>query len=570
MTQSVFLGQHASLVDQALAQLQARRFMQRLVERDPGLWSSDPDVQKTILNRLGWLGIVDVMAADLDAILSNAREIRQAGFTHALLLGMGGSGLFSEVCRYTFGASEGSLQLTVLDSTDPAAVIAAQRQCPPEKLLVIISSKSGGTAEISALSKYFYGQFKSVDKNPGNHCLVITDSGTALEEQAKAWKARKVFTHGPASGSDVGGRFSALTYFGLVPASLMGVDVGKLLGRAQKMSEACRPKAAAKDNPALLLGAVLGAFYAQGRDKMTLLCSPQLSSFGTWVEQLIAESLGKNGKGIAPIFGEDLREPASYGNDHVFVELQVSGKTDPAVDKQAKALIALGHPVVRIQYQDAYDLGGEAVKWSVATAAAGHLMGLNPFDEPNVKESKDRTKALLSAFTARKSLPAEKPLCVDGGISIFGSQMAQTPKSLADAVQIWAGQLHKQDYAVILSFLARTQSLDKQVKGIRQAIADKTNRSTMLGFGPRYLHSTGQLYKGGPDAEAILFLTGDDPEDLAIPGEAYSFSVLKNAQALGDFQALQEKKRRVLRLHLRGNLEAGLKRVLGAVSTIKK
>jgi len=565
MTQTVSFGPHARHVDGALDRLQRQRVLARIWDRDASLWTADAAAQDAIRNRLGWLSIAGVMAQQTQPLRAFAQEIRDAGFTHVLLLGMGGSGLFSEVCRQIFGAAAGHPDLAVLDTTDPTAIRRAQDHAPITQLLAIISSKSGTTSEVSALSRYFYDLFGKAGGQAGAHCVVITDEGTPLAEQAKAWKVRRCFTHGPTSGGDVGGRFSALTYFGLVPASLLGVDVQELLARALAMYERCGADVPAQDNPAAELGAALGAFAAAGRDKLTVLCAPSLSSFGTWVEQLIAENLGKQGRGIVPIVGEPLREPSAYGADRLFVELQPAGQRDPSIDRLTAALASAGQPVIRIHWQDAYDLGGEVAKWSVATAIAGWMLGVNPFDEPNVTESKDRTKALIAAYAKDRRLPEEPALFVDGDLAVYGGVSGGGANALGPCLAGLLRQAHPSDYLSVLSFLPRTLALDDAVSAIRNALARGLPNATMLGFGPRYLHSTGQLFKGGPDTGLFLLLTGDDPTDLSIPGEPFTFSVLKQAQALGDFQAMRQRSRRILRIHLRGELSRSAVQLLSAV-----
>ncbi|MBI3996840.1 MAG: glucose-6-phosphate isomerase [Candidatus Omnitrophica bacterium] len=565
-TQTLSLGRATDAVTRVCAQLADQHFIQRLWARDPSLWSVDATVQGTIRRRLGWLTIARVMAPHCPALQALPRELRQAGLTHTLLLGMGGSGLFAEVCRNTFGVAADHLELTVLDSTDPAAIRAAQQRCPSRQLSAIISSKSGSTSEISALSTYFYDVFQAADGQPGAHCLAITDTGTSLEAQAAAWKCRRVFVHGPDTGLEVGGRFSALTYFGLVPAALIGVDTAQLVQRAEEMFRRCGAEAPLAENPGAMLGITLAVLAASGRDKMTLLCAPALASFGTWVEQLIAESIGKQGKGIVPIHGEPPREPKSYGADRVFVELQLAAHSDAKIAALTDALSAAGHPVIRIQWQDRYDLGGEVAKWEIATAVAGGVLQINPFDEPNVKESKDRTKALLEQYTRTKTLSVtDTPQLADADVTIYGAAGASKMASLTQGLTGFLGQVRAVDYVAILSFLPRTPALDGALHALRQQLSRRFTQATMLQFGPRYLHSTGQLFKGGADTGLFLLFTADERQDLPIPGEAFSFGVLKQAQALGDFQAMQQRGRRALRLHLRGNLESALRRILTAV-----
>ena len=566
-TQTLHLGAYARVVRSAMDHAKTDHYLPRLWQKDASLFSQDSAVQAAIHNRLGWLTFARFMAQHVDTLRGIAQEVRDAGCTQVLLLGMGGSGLFSEVCRNTFGAAPGHPDVTVLDTTDPTAIRQHQQRCPLPQLFVIVSSKSGGTSEITALSKYFYETFKSVNGGPGSHCIAITDAGTPLESQAAAWKVRRTFVHGPSSGADVGGRFSALTFFGLVPAALLGIDVALLLERAIAMLEVCGPTGLLERNPGASLGAALAALAGVGRDKMTLLCSPALESFGTWVEQLVAESTGKLGKGIAPFFGEPLRDTSAYGDDRVFVELQLASELDPKVDRQVRELITAGHPVIRIHWQDRYDLGGEVSKWSVATTIAGALMGINPFDEPNVQESKDRTKALLAQYTETHSFTHDTPFCSEGDVSLFdASAPGGSSRSLVQHLSSWLQRGHPTDYLAILSFWPRSSALDGAVQTIRTRLAQATGRATMLGFGPRYLHSTGQLFKGGPDAALFLLLTADDPIDLPIPGEPYTFGVLKQAQALGDFQAMQQKGRRILRIHLRGDLDHAVQQMMSAVN----
>ena len=602
-TQTLLLNAYARDVQTGLDRLHTQRFFQRLWDRDPGLWVADPARAQAIRNRLGWLRISQLMATRIASLRTFAEEIRQAGFTHALLLGMGGSGLFSEVCRKTFQDARG-LELTVLDTTDPSAIRAAQARCSLSQLLTIVSSKSGTTSEVSALSRYFYEAFKHAGLDAGAHCIGITDAGTPLEAQAQQLQYRRLFIHGAQDGADVGGRFSALTYFGLVPAALIGADVDQLLRRAQAMFDQCQPTTTAQDNPAAQLGVALGVLATAGRDKFTLLCAPELASFGTWVEQLVAESTGKSGKGIAPFYGEPLLNPETYQADRVFVELQLASAIDSVLDRQVHALTAAGHPVIRIHWQDRYDLGAEVAKWAIATAVAGHVLGIDPFDEPNVKESKDRTKALLERYTNDHRLPEPTPSCyADDGVTAYRgaasgarapsphpgnpvrqggeereqrssrSEKPMEPRpsgwgdpSLVQCLSEWIRQRHDGDYLAVLSFLPRTALLDQAVSGLREQAARQLEIPTALGFGPRYLHSTGQLYKGGPDAALFLLLTAEEPNDLSIPGEPFTFGVLKQAQALGDFEAMQQKGRRILHLHLRGNLEQSLQRVMHALS----
>ncbi len=554
---------HQARLASVLDRLAKQRVIERLWDKNASLWSDDPTVQKAIRNRLGWLSIASVMEGRVEEILGEATRVKDAGLTQVLLLGMGGSSLFAEVCRFTFGVAPGWLDLTVLDSTDPHAITTAAQQAPLARTLIIVSSKSGATTESNTLGDYFYDQFRTLtNERAGEHCLAITDAGTPLETLAAQRGFRRAFVHGPTTGQDVGGRFSALTCFGLVPAALMGVDIRRLLARAQEMLAGCAPAIPLADNPAAQLGACLGEAAASGRDKITLLCAKPLARFGVWVEQLVAESTGKSGQGLIPIDGEPLRDPAAYGADRLFVELQLATEPDAALTKAAEALITAGFPVVRLQWRDRYDLGAEVLRWFLATAVAAWLMQINPFDEPNVQESKDRTNALLAQYAREGTLPDEPPLFTDQGIQVYGDPDHAAGRSLDGALQRWLKQIRPGDYVAVASFLPRTPALDEAAEALRRRLAEATGAAVTLGFGPRYLHSTGQLHKGGPARVVLLFLTAEDAMDVTIPGKPYPFSVLKRAQALGDYQALRERRRRLLRLHLGQTPDAGLDRLL--------
>jgi glucose-6-phosphate isomerase/transaldolase/glucose-6-phosphate isomerase len=551
------LGPHAEAVRAAVDRLAAGQFLERCWRKDATLWTQDPAEQEEVRQRLGWLAIPDVMRARLGELRRFAEEIRAARFTHALLLGMGGSSLFPEVCRLTFGVLPSGVDVGVLDSTDPAAVRAFERRAPLERTLAVISSKSGTTAEVSALTKYFYERFKAAGRNPGDHCVAVTDQGTPLEALAKERHFRRVFVLGPDTGQDIGGRFSALSYFGLVPAALLGLELDTLLERGRDMLARCGPGVAAQENPALRLGAVLGALAGAGRDKATFLFPAPLASFGSWLEQLIAESTGKSGKGIVPVVNEPLLEPRRYSTDRLFVELQLAGEPDAAIARHARALDDLGHPVVRIHLTDRHDLGGEAVKWSLATTVAGGLLGVNPFSEPNVQESKALTNTLLQQYACDRRLPERTPLASDGPLAVYGAA-GPASGAVAGALAALFGLRRRGDHLAFLSFLPRTAPVDAALGTLREAIARRLDLATLLEIGPRYLHSTGQLYKGGRDNGLFLLLTADEAEDLAIPGEPFTFGALKQAQALGDFEAMQQKGRRILRVHLGDRPEQAL------------
>ena len=547
MTQTPALGAHAAMVDAALRRLAGERVLSRLWECDASLWAREPAAQQAIRDRLGWLQMPSAMQARTATLTRNAGELSE-GRRHVLLLGMGGSGLFADVCSRLFKPAPGHPDLTVLDTTDPWAIQAAQQRHPLSRTAVIVSSKSGTTVEISALAAYFHEALASTGGEPGARCLAVTDAGSPLAQQAAAWGCRAI-TLDAQTGSDVGGRFSALTAFGLLPAAVLGVDLDQLLQRAREAMARMRPAAPEHDNPGLQLGAVLGAFGAAGRDKLTLCCAPGLESFGTWVEQLIAESLGKDGRGVVPVHGEPGRDPSGYGADRAFVALQWEGRPDQALDAHLAALTQAGHPVLTIRWRDAYDIGREVVTWEVATAIAGWLLGVNPFDEPNVTESKLRTRDLLTAHAAHGRLPVERV------------------ETSADGLPQFLTRARPHDYITVLSFLSRQPAVDDAVLALRGAIAQRRPNATLAQFGPRYLHSTGQLFKGGPNTGCFIVLTSDESLDLPVPGASYTFGVLKHAQALGDIQAMRQNERRVLHLRLRGDAAQELQRLARAVGT---
>jgi glucose-6-phosphate isomerase/transaldolase/glucose-6-phosphate isomerase len=555
--QTESLGPHAGAARAAVERLAAERFLERCWAKDASLWTPEAAEQEDIRQRLGWLTIAEAMRPQVRQLRAFAEEIRAAHFTHAVLLGMGGSSLFPEVCRLTFGVAPGGIDVGVLDSTDPAAIRALERRAPLERTLAVISSKSGTTAEVLALTAYFYDRFKAVGGLPGDHCVAVTDHGTPLETLAKELRFRRTFILGPDTGGDIGGRFSALSYFGLVPAALLGLELDTLLERGREMLDRCGPGSPAHDNPALRLGAVLGVLAEAGRDKATCLFPAPLASFGRWLEQLIAESTGKLDKGIAPVVGEPLLEPTRYSADRLFIELQLAGEPDTAIARHARALEDLGHPAVRIHLADRYDLGGEAVKWSLATTVAGGLLGVNPFSEPNVRESKTLTNTLLQQYARDRRLPGRTPLASEGALAVYGAA-GPASRALADVFSTFFRLRKSGDYLALLSFLPRTTAADAALSRLRDALARRLDLATLLEIGPRYLHSTGQLYKGGRDGGLFLLLTADECLDLAIPGEPFTFGALKQAQALGDFEAMQQKGRRILRVHLGGSPEQTL------------
>ncbi len=428
-----------------------------------------------------------------------------------------------------------------------------------EQCLFIIASKSGTTTEPLAFYKYWYDRVGRVKENPGENFVAITDPGTLMEQMATRDHFKRVFLN-PA---DIGGRYSALSYFGIVPAALMGLDIEKLLDRAERIMHSCAQVVPAGDNPGARLGAILGECAKAGRDKLTIVADPRVSALGLWIEQLIAESTGKEGVGIVPIAGEPLAAPSVYGDDRLFVSIAV-GKLDGDTEVKLKALEAAGHPVVYRTLTDLYDLGEEFFLWEIATAFAGWRLGINPFDQPNVQESKDATRELLEQFEREGKLVEQAPLISDGVLTVYADDSRHEhlpPSSVADALRAHLSQVKAGDYVALLSYIEETPAHEATIQPIRTSLRDATRCATTTGYGPRFLHSTGQLHKGGPDTGVFLQLTAPDKTDLPIPGHTYTFSILKQAQARGDFRSLATRNRRAIRVDLGSDVPAGLKRL---------
>jgi transaldolase/glucose-6-phosphate isomerase len=501
--------------------------VRRLASRDASLWSADAAAQAEIGARLGWLDLPRAMASRVGELQAFAEEVRGAGYTRVVLLGMGGSSLAPETFARTFGSHAGFPSLTVLDSTDPTRIAAVERAAPLAHTFFLVSSKSGTTLETRDLFAYFWER----TGGRGEQFAVVTDPGTPLAAEARARKLRHLFE----SPADVGGRYSALAPFGLVPAALVGIDVGALLVRAGRMAEACATSTDVAANPGARLGAAFAAAFSAGRDKVTLVTAAPLAAFGPWAEQLLAESTGKQGKGLVPVVGEPLGEPPVYGNDRLFVSLELKGALDPARSAALATLEGAGHPVVRLELGDALDLGSEFVRWEVATALAGSWMDINPFDQPNVAESKANTDRVLRQLVAGEAPAAPAPV-----------EPAAAPAALA----AWLSGLGAGDYLAVLAYLPPSPEHDAALTALRQAVRDARAVATTAAYGPRYLHSTGQLHKGGPPAGAFLAVEPHGGPKLPVPGTDYAFGTLELAQALGDLIALERRGRRLLRLRL--------------------
>ncbi len=519
-------------VDDALAGLASGDVIGRIWGGDHTVWKPAPN---EISNRLGWLDLAAKMGPHTSELASFADEVAAYGFQHVVLLGMGGSSLGPEVLRTTLGSKQGYPELIVLDSTVPAAIRAVTRAIDPSRTLFLVSSKSGGTIEPNVLYRYF----RSLVDDGGNF-VAVTDPDTVLAALAERDGFRRVFVNPP----DIGGRYSVLSYFGLVPAALIGVDVAELLARGDAMAERCK-LADVAENPGADLGAAMVAHALAGRDKLSLATSPGLGSFGLWVEQLIAESTGKEGTGIVPVAGEPLRPASSYGADRQFVYLRLDGDANSATDHFVDSIEAAGHPVVRIGLADSYDLGAEFFRWEFATAVAGSMLGINPFDQPDVQRAKDRTDAVLAEHGKSGELPVVESTSV-------GKVAAQ-----ADTGR----------YVAVLAFIQQTPETDAALIALRTALMDRYHVATTVGYGPRFLHSTGQLHKGGPDSGLFIQLTAGHTGGLAVPGESYTFGTLADSQALGDFLALSEQGRPVATTKLGGDAPADINRLAEAVAS---
>jgi len=533
----------------------------RLWQKDASLWTGTDES-----NWLGWLSITEEQLAHIDALKRIAADIKNARFKHALLLGMGGSSLCPEVMRMTFGKIKGHPELHVLDSTDPAQIRAIEAKLDLKSTICIVSSKSGSTLEPNIYKQYFFERVKAKvgEKEVGNRFIAITDPSSKMQQVAEADKFRKIFFGVPS----IGGRYSAISNFGMVPAAVMGVDVAKFLKNAEEMVQACGASSVADLNPGVLLGTILGVAATHGRDKITIITSPGIFDLGAWLEQLIAESTGKSGKGIIPVDRERLAKPAIYGNDRVFAYLRLASKPNKAQDAAVAALEKAGHPVVRITLPNIYNLGQEFFRWEIATAVAGSIIGINAFNQPDVEASKIETKKLTSQYEATGSLPPEVPFFEASGIKLFADEKNAVAVHGPNLVAVLKSHLARAgagDYFAVLGYITMNPANEKALQSIRLAVRDKKKVATVLGFGPRFLHSTGQAYKGGPNSGVFLQITCDDAKDLPVPGQKYTFGIVKAAQARGDFAVLAERGRRALRVHLGKNVKAGLAALAKAV-----
>ena len=551
-------------VDLAVADWQTNNKVERFWQKDATLWTADGEEKW-----LGWLDIVERQAQDLTNLAELGADAETGGFKTVLLLGMGGSSLCPEVLAETFGQQPEFPALRILDSTDPAQVKAVRNSLDLKETLVIVASKSGSTLEPNILKQYFFDQMiDSVGADEaGSHFVAITDPGSKMEQVARDGGFRYIFYGDP----QIGGRYSALSNFGLVPATAAGLHTGRLLEEAAKAVAAAKQMPG--ENPAVELGLVMGTAANAGRDKITIFTSPEIYDLGAWLEQLIAESTGKLGKGITPVDREAIAAPGIYGNDRIFVYVKLAGTADSSLDAKVAALEAAGHPVIHIEISDLYEIFGQFFTWEVATAVAGSVMGINPFNQPDVESAKIETRALTTAYEQTGTLPEREPILVDGGIGIYATEAyAATLKAAAPAATL-AGylrahlnQIHPADYFATLAFLPMIPENEAAIQGFRHKVRDAKRVATCLGFGPRFLHSTGQDYKGGPNSGVFLQITAehDVDADVDVPGQTYSFGVVIDAQAAGDLAVLESRGRRALRVHLGADVAAGLRTLAAA------
>ncbi len=557
-----------SAVRDALSGWTASDGSRRLWDRDPTLWTNAGED--------GWLGWLDVTrdhrerSSRLSVLAAEVRgEVERGSLESVLLLGMGGSSLCPEVLQVTFGEIDGFPRLRILDSTDPAEVRSREDAIDPARTLFIVSSKSGTTLEPNILMDYFLDRArKAVGAAAGGRFIAITDPGSRLQQVAEREGFRHVFFGIPG----IGGRYSALSDFGMVPAAVMGIEAGRFLESSDRMARACAAEVPARDNPGVVLGAVMGALHGLGRDKLTILSSPLLEGLGAWLEQLLAESTGKSGMGLIPVDRERPAAPDAYGPDRLFVHLRHGKDAGRSLDASIDALAAGGHPVVRIEIESVEDLGQEFFRWELATAVTGSILGINPFDQPDVEASKVATRQLTEEYERTGSLPGEEPLLEAGGVILYADprnarelNAAVRGESLEEYLGAHLARLGEGDYFALLAYLERCAPSEERLQRLRHRVRDARKTATCLGFGPRFLHSTGQAYKGGPDSGVFLQITCDDEADLPVPGRGYTFGVVKAAQARGDLRVLAERGRRALRVHLGPDVGAGLTLLEAAV-----
>ena len=562
------LGQYQADFESTLKDLDKQKVVSRMWKKDPTVWKDDPEHEKIIRNALGWLKVAETMQPHIAELVAFAEEIRKADFEYAVVLGMGGSSLCPEVLGRTFAKKDGYPQLYVLDSTVPTAIRHLEQKINAGKTLFIVSSKSGDTTEPQMFQRYFHDRVKRVKGDTaGENFVAVTDPGTQLTKDAAHYRFRRVFLNMP----DIGGRYSALSYFGMVPFAVVGGDVKSLLERALQAEHACAGPVGVDENPGARLGAILGSLAKAGRNKLTFVTPAPLASLGLWIEQLIAESTGKEGKGIVPVAGEPLGSPDDYGDDRVFAFIHTQSSKTGDIDAKLAALEAAGHPVLRHTLHDPLDLGEEFFLWEFATAITGALLGIDAFDQPNVQESKDNTKRLLGEYVQNGSLAQQKLIIAEESMRIFGDEatrdlLRRRGSSMQEIVTAHLSRIKPGDYFAVTQYIEELNNYESLLQQVRIAVRDEKKVATTNGYGPRFLHSTGQLHKGGPDTGVFLQITSEDINDIEIPGEKFTFGVLKQAQALGDFESLAARGRRAIRVDLGRDVEKGLRRLLALIT----
>lgn len=554
-------GMFGRAIDRRMRTMERQRLSSRLWRKDARLWKRSPAAAHQIADSLGWLHCVETMREAVPFLKSFAEDARRAGFTHVVHMGMGGSSLAPLVFERSFQRPENGMKLTVLDTTDPATILQTQRNIPAGNTLFIVASKSGTTAEPLAYLDYFYDKVRKIKgRKAGENFIAITDPGTFLEDLAKKRGFRHTFRNFP----DIGGRYSALTYFGMVPAVLMGVDIEELLERALRMMHACAPSVPIPENPGVALGAALGQLALLGRDKLTLVLPESLLPLGMWLEQLVAESTGKQGTGILPVAGEEPGRPDVYGKDRVFVYIDRESDPDEQLARSVRKLAGAGEPVIVIRMKDILDIGQEFFRWEIATATAGSVIGINAFDQPNVQESKDNTNRLLAQAGRTGRLREEKPLISEGPLSFYAAGRVADAGTLISSFLAGA---RRGDYIALQAYLTETQGTGGQLQAIRMLIRDRLRLATTVGYGPRFLHSTGQYHKGGPATGVFIQLSAAVAEDARLPGRSYTFGTFRRAQMLGDLEALRKHGRRVIRVDLGTDVEEGLSALMDIIGS---
>ncbi|MES2730104.1 MAG: bifunctional transaldolase/phosoglucose isomerase [Bacteroidota bacterium] len=558
------LGSYQADIDAKVKELTAKNFTEGFWKKDASLWKSDAQSQESIRSFMGWLRIAETMTQAVPALEQFAAEVKKAGFKHVVVMGMGGSTMAPIVFQKSFPQGENGLPISILDTTDPGTVLQIEKSIPVADTLFIVASKSGTTAEPLAFGDYFYARVKAIKGDKaGENFVAITDPGTPFVASAQKQGYRKVFLN----YADIGGRYSGLSYFGLVPAALQGLDVGELLERSIRMMRACGAYGAVDQNPGLELGVALGELSRQGRDKLTLITPPSLSDLGLWMEQLVAESTGKEDKGILPVAGESLGEPGVYNDDRVFVYVGYKNEADEVNKKKLDQLAKAGHPVIAIELEEALDLGQEFFRWEVAIPVVGAVLETNPFDQPNVQESKSNTDQLLSIVEKEGKLPKEEEVALaEDGLEYFAPTNAENAVALLEE---FFNQANYGDYVSIQAYLTETPEVNEALLKIREFVQQHLHVATTSGYGPRFLHSTGQYHKGGPNTGLFLQLTAGNAADIQLPGRTYSFGTLKNAQAQGDLKALRKHNRRALRVDLGSDIVKGLQTLQKALSSVQ-